>query len=169
MNILVSENFNCKITDFGMSKLITDDLELFNTANAGTPLWMAPEVKAGVYGFPADVYSTGLVIYEILEEKLPVWDKTVDRVILPENFYFKSVVLPLTCNEASERLNAKQALEHYDTILVDSLIEKIATELGPSVDVPPKPTTQLDDYLQFIYNLIPQQKYDINNFLPNLK
>lgn len=125
MNILVTQYFDCKITDFGMSKLISDDLEVFNTANAGTPLWMAPEVKAGCYGFPADVYSTGLVIFEILEQKLPPWDKLLDRVSLPEKYDYQPVISPLISHSDKERLTAKEAKEHFDSCLVRGVVDKI--------------------------------------------
>jgi len=163
MNILVTENFVCKITDFGMSKLITDDLELFNTANAGTPLWMAPEVKAGVYGFAADVFSTGLVIFEVLEEKLPPWDKLSDRIILPDNFYFKRVVCPLACQEPTDRVTAKQALELFDTELVTPIVANILQMIP---DPPQLPAID-NESLQRLYDEISQQKYDLNSFLPN--
>jgi len=87
MNILLTQDFSCKITDFGMSKLITSDMEIRHTCTAGTPLWMAPEVKTGVYGYPADIYSTGLVIYEIIEQKLPEYDRQNSHIILPSHLF----------------------------------------------------------------------------------
>eukprot|EP01124_Arcella_intermedia_P036813 TRINITY_DN9717_c0_g2_i1.p1 TRINITY_DN9717_c0_g2~~TRINITY_DN9717_c0_g2_i1.p1 ORF type:complete len:824 (-),score=168.04 TRINITY_DN9717_c0_g2_i1:843-3314(-) len=57
LNILLTEDFSCKLTDFGCAKLISDK-QAVNTINSGTPLWMAPEVKSGhKYGLEADIYS----------------------------------------------------------------------------------------------------------------
>jgi serine/threonine protein kinase len=50
----VTEDFSCKLTDFGCAKLVLDGNPL-NTINKGTPLWMAPEVQLGKYTFSADV------------------------------------------------------------------------------------------------------------------
>ena len=44
-----------------------------NTRGQGTALWMAPEVITQNYGFKADVYSFGMVMYELLTCKIP-WD-----------------------------------------------------------------------------------------------
>ena len=44
-----------------------------NTRGQGTALWMAPEVITHNYGFKADVFSFGMVMYELLTCKIP-WD-----------------------------------------------------------------------------------------------
>lgn len=81
----MSEDYSCKLTDFGCSKLVSDR-QVYNTVNSGTPLWMAPEVKRGQYSLPADIYSLGLVLYEIFERKLPFYDQNKQTVILPKTF-----------------------------------------------------------------------------------
>lgn len=62
-----------------MSSFVADSL-------VGTPLWMAPEVKMGTYGFPSDIYSLGLVLYEIFEKKLPDYDPNTQRTTVPMQF-----------------------------------------------------------------------------------
>jgi serine/threonine protein kinase len=47
---------------------------------------MAPEVKRGQYSLPADIYSLGLVLYEIFERKLPLYDQARQTVVLPKSF-----------------------------------------------------------------------------------
>jgi hypothetical protein len=64
MNVLVRSDYACKLTDFGCAKLVHEQQQqqLFHTIATGTPFWMSPEVKTGgVYGFPADVFSLGIV------------------------------------------------------------------------------------------------------------
>lgn len=41
-NVLVDENWNCKVADFGMSRLKTLTATM---TRVGTPQWMAPEVR----------------------------------------------------------------------------------------------------------------------------
>lgn len=54
---------------------------------AGTPLWMAPEVKAGTsYDLPADVYSLGIVLFELFQCTMPEYDDDTERVILVRHF-----------------------------------------------------------------------------------
>lgn len=50
MNILVTDDYSCKLTDFGCAKL-SSAMSVLNTMNSGTPLWMAPEVRTGQYRF----------------------------------------------------------------------------------------------------------------------
>eukprot|EP01125_Pyxidicula_operculata_P011085 TRINITY_DN361_c0_g1_i4.p1 TRINITY_DN361_c0_g1~~TRINITY_DN361_c0_g1_i4.p1 ORF type:complete len:229 (-),score=27.66 TRINITY_DN361_c0_g1_i4:362-1048(-) len=85
MNILVTDLYECKLTDFGCAKLVSDR-QIYNTYNTGTPLWMAPEVKRGLYTFSADVYSLGLVFYELFEKQLPGWNEMTQTIVLPQQF-----------------------------------------------------------------------------------
>jgi serine/threonine protein kinase len=62
-NILLDDDFNVKIGDFGTSRCYEADLTM---TSAGTPLYMALEVSGGHYGPKADVYSFGLILYEIV-------------------------------------------------------------------------------------------------------
>jgi serine/threonine protein kinase len=69
LNILVDENFHVKLADFGLS---FDKNNNLNT-RMGTLNWVAPEILEGstVYDEKADIYSFGLVLWEILTGKTP--------------------------------------------------------------------------------------------------
>jgi len=71
-NFLVGEDFTVKMIDFGVSRVLTTSL----MTTVGTPTFMAPEVLGGktVYTELADVYSFGLVIYELLSGAEPYAD-----------------------------------------------------------------------------------------------
>jgi len=146
-----------------MSKILTDDLSIFNTANAGTPLWMAPEVKAGVYCFPADVYSTGLVLYEILEERLPPWDKSTEQIELPSHYYYQKVIGPLICREPRGRKTSKEAIVLFDEQLVNGVVEKIVERYRGNHSLPVSKLVN-DDYLQNLYQFISQQNANYTEF-----
>ncbi len=66
-NIFVSRNGDFKLGDFGIAKVI----EGTKTGSvAGTYRYMAPEVSRGEkYGSRADIYSLGLVLYWMLNER----------------------------------------------------------------------------------------------------
>jgi serine/threonine protein kinase len=122
MNILVSSDFSCKLTDFGCAKLINSDHQIFNTANSGTPLWMAPEVKRGIYNFSADIYSLGLVLYELFENKLPYFDQVTQSVVLPPRFQSASVVFPcLNTMRPEARPSAAQLVKVLDQMIRNSV------------------------------------------------
>ncbi|XP_075670015.1 G-type lectin S-receptor-like serine/threonine-protein kinase SD2-5 [Castanea sativa] len=65
-NILLDENFNAKVSDFGLSKLVDRDQSQVATTMRGTPGYMAPEWSSSIITEKVDVYSFGVVLLEIL-------------------------------------------------------------------------------------------------------
>ena len=65
-NILLDDNFNAKVADFGLSKLVDRDQSQVVTTMRGTPGYMAPEWLSSVITEKVDVYSFGVVLLEIL-------------------------------------------------------------------------------------------------------
>ncbi len=61
----VAHGLTVKVTDFGFSRRL--HLESFTMTQLGTLLYMAPEVisKEGRYGNKADLYSLGVIAYEL--------------------------------------------------------------------------------------------------------
>ena len=71
MNILLDEDLMPKLCDFGIARFFSGSNEVI-TMRLGTPHWMAPESLYGKgYGFPVDVYSFSMVLYELLTYKIP--------------------------------------------------------------------------------------------------
>ena len=65
-NILLDENFNAKVADFGLSKLVDRDQSQVVTTMRGTPGYMAPEWLSSTITKKVDVYSFRVVLLEIL-------------------------------------------------------------------------------------------------------
>ncbi|PKI44023.1 G-type lectin S-receptor-like serine/threonine-protein kinase SD2-5 [Punica granatum] len=65
-NILLDDNFNAKVSDFGLSKLIDRDQSQVVTTMRGTPGYLAPEWLSAAITEKVDVYSFGVVILEIV-------------------------------------------------------------------------------------------------------
>ena len=86
LNLLLSEKIEdefdtpiMKIADFGMAKIKANVESSAMTANAGTYHWMAPEVLGGSsYNEKVDVYSYGIVMYEVLCREIPFEDTGLD-------------------------------------------------------------------------------------------
>lgn len=69
-NILI-HNGEVKLCDFGFSRVVKDQLELFNTM-CGTPLYMSPEILfLEPYSMKSDIWSLGILFYVLLFNKHP--------------------------------------------------------------------------------------------------
>ncbi|GKV23371.1 hypothetical protein SLEP1_g33106 [Rubroshorea leprosula] len=85
-NILLDENFNAKVSDFGLSKLVRREQSRIVTTMKGTPGYMAPEWLNSAITEKVDVYSFGIVVLEILCGR-----KNVDESLPEEDFHLVSL------------------------------------------------------------------------------
>ncbi|KAG8063449.1 hypothetical protein GUJ93_ZPchr0003g17192 [Zizania palustris] len=79
-NLLLDENRNLKISDFGLSALAECKRQdgLLHTT-CGTPAYVAPEVinRKGYDGAKADIWACGVILYVLLAGYLPFQDKNL--------------------------------------------------------------------------------------------
>ncbi|XP_058163140.1 ephrin type-A receptor 7 isoform X7 [Dasypus novemcinctus] len=84
-NILVNSNLVCKVSDFGLSRVIEDDPEAVYTTTGGKiPVrWTAPEaIQYRKFTSASDVWSYGIVMWEIMSYgERPYWDMSNQDVI----------------------------------------------------------------------------------------
>ncbi|EDO19533.1 hypothetical protein Kpol_1018p65 [Vanderwaltozyma polyspora DSM 70294] len=76
-NLLLDEELNVKIADFGLSNIMTDGN--FLKTSCGSPNYAAPEVISGkLYAGPeVDVWSCGVILYVMLCRRLPFDDDSI--------------------------------------------------------------------------------------------
>ncbi|VFQ76266.1 unnamed protein product [Cuscuta campestris] len=71
-NILLDGNFEARVSDFGLAKLLEDEESHITTIVAGTFGYLAPEyMQSGRATEKTDVYSFGVLVLEILSGKRP--------------------------------------------------------------------------------------------------
>ncbi|KAK4382426.1 putative serine/threonine-protein kinase [Sesamum angolense] len=74
-NILLDKQWNAKVSDFGLAKLIGSERSYITTRVMGTFGYVAPEyASTGMLNERSDVYSFGILIMEIIREKSGVLD-----------------------------------------------------------------------------------------------
>jgi serine/threonine protein kinase len=68
-NLLVDESWNVKVADFGFARIKEENATM---TYCDTPAWTAPEIIRGEkYSEKADIYSFGVVMWEMLTRRQP--------------------------------------------------------------------------------------------------
>lgn len=81
-NILITAEGQPKLTDFGLTKSLEDEIDLTATGNSmGTPAYMSHEQAQGLAGRGSDIYSLGIIVYEMLTGRLP-FQGTITSVLV---------------------------------------------------------------------------------------
>lgn len=130
-NILLDEQMNVKLADFGIIKNINNTL---GRTEAGSYYFMAPEVSSkGEYQFPADIWSACATFYYLYKDAAPYCDTTVRTSFqLQNNKNDRSKFIPLTEKQCPD----KTIRNIINTNLVlDENRRKTAREIISSIEI----------------------------------
>jgi hypothetical protein len=144
-NILITENYEIKISDMGLSVKCTDKNERFS-ACVGTPFWVAPEMIQfdETYSFKVDIWSLGIVLWEMINNAEPPYfemdpQEAMQRIAFKPaprltgdqwSPSFKDFMSKILCKMPEQRLSARQALQHE--FIVEKAMQK-PSEFLPSI------------------------------------
>ena len=122
-NILVTPDGRVKVTDFGIAKALAS-LQPGETTDIvwGSPQYYSPEQAAGEMPTPAsDVYSIGVVMYEMLAGRLPFVASTQPALAMmhlrdePPRLTLFNPALPETLERIVHKVMAKEPSARYRT------------------------------------------------------
>ncbi|KAK8014192.1 hypothetical protein PG990_007488 [Apiospora arundinis] len=104
-NLLLDDNLNVKIADFGLSNIMTDGN--FLKTSCGSPNYAAPEVISGkLYAGPeVDVWSCGVILYVLLIGRLPFDDDHIPSLFA--KIQRGVFTIPNWCPEDAQKLIRK--------------------------------------------------------------
>ena len=123
-NIMIDENNNIKLIDFGLSKF-TINAKLKSVL--GSPQYMSPEVSTGIYSNKWDIWPIGVMLYEMISGELPYhgrWVKDIKFWIESKSLSFVNKIWSKISPECIDlikwmlkvnpdnRISAKKALKH---------------------------------------------------------
>ncbi|XP_077459304.1 ephrin type-A receptor 2a isoform X4 [Stigmatopora argus] len=106
-NVLVNSDLECKVSDFGLSRVLEDDAEgTYTTKGGKIPIrWTAPEAIAyRKFTSASDVWSYGIVMWEVMAfGERPYWDMSNHEVMKAINEAFR-LPAPMDCPSAIYQL-----------------------------------------------------------------
>lgn len=121
-NVLIDDNGNVKILDFGIAQFYEEKVELTNQTTSGTVMgtynYMSPEQRESSENVTerSDLYSVGVVMYELFTGKIPTG-------VFPEPFRLNSEIEPklnqliLGCLNQDPQLRPKSAEQLKNDLL----------------------------------------------------
>ncbi|WP_039041886.1 Stk1 family PASTA domain-containing Ser/Thr kinase [Sporosarcina sp. ZBG7A] len=149
-NILMDEDGNVKITDFGIAMALTATSHTKTNSVLGTVHYLSPEqARGGMATKKSDLYSLGIVFYELLTGKLPFSAESAVAIALKHlqeetpSVRADFPMIPQSVENIILKATAKDARHRY--VSADAMYEDLLTALNPSRSNEPKFTIPFDE------------------------
>ena len=144
-NMIVTPDQRLKVTDFGIARALASiPSQEINNVVWGSPQYFSPEQAAGHSPSPAsDVYSLGVVLYEMLTGRLPFIANTaaelsyMHRSVAPTPPSEINPLIPPVLEQASLKVLSKEPSSRYRTA---DQFGRVLISLGRSIKVSPVQT-----------------------------
>jgi serine/threonine-protein kinase len=142
-NILVTEDGVMKVTDFGIAKSATSETITNTSTIMGSAHYLSPEQAKGSYiDCRTDLYSLGIVLYEMVTGTLPFQADTAvtialkhlqEEVVPPKNVNSK---IPDSLNQLILKAMEKEPVKRYQTAKeMISDLQKIKDDPNAKIDI----------------------------------
>ncbi|RFU68810.1 Stk1 family PASTA domain-containing Ser/Thr kinase [Bacillus sp. V59.32b] len=135
-NILIDEDGNAKITDFGIAMALSSTNITQTNAVLGSVHYLSPEqARGGMANKKSDIYSLGIVMFELMTGRLPFSGESAVSIALkhlqsetpsPKRW---NPDIPQSVENIILKATAKDSFYRYES--VDEMHEDIRTALDP--------------------------------------
>lgn len=149
-NILMDHDGNVKITDFGIAMALSATAHTKTNSVLGTVHYLSPEqARGGMATKKSDIYSVGIVFYELLTGNLPFSGESAVSIALKhlqeETPSVRALFsdIPQSVENVIFKATAKDALNRYQS--ADEMLDDLSTVLLPSRANEEKFTVPFDD------------------------
>lgn len=160
-NILISSDGEAKVTDFGIARAMSSATITHTNSVMGSVHYLSPEqARGGVVTYRSDIYSLGIVLYEMVTGQVPFSGDTAVTIALKhlqEDVPSPKKVnrlIPQSLENIILRSTAKDAFHRYESAL--EMGEDLETSLDPARTNEPK----------FV---IPSEEDDVTKAIPIIK
>lgn len=149
-NILISNDKEAKVTDFGIARAMSSATITHTNSVMGSVHYLSPEqARGGVVNYKSDIYSLGIVFYEMITGQVPFSGDTAVSIAIkhlqneipsPKNIVEN---LPQSIENIIIKATAKDPLHRYNS--VQEMEEDLQTALNPERLNEPKFTIPDED------------------------
>ncbi len=161
-NILIDKKGRVKIADFGLAKLLGQDAPIDNLTAThqvmGTIKYMAPEQMEGAKDIDhrADIYSLGVVFYELLTGELPLGRFAAPSKKVQIDVRLDEIVLRALEKEPSHRYQHASEVKTEVESVIGSPRQSTArptSEAAANADVRPNAAKDDNPFLRWLHRL----------------
>jgi beta-lactam-binding protein with PASTA domain/tRNA A-37 threonylcarbamoyl transferase component Bud32 len=150
-NILVTNNGKVKVTDFGIAQAVTSATLTYSGTVVGSVQYISPEqAKGEPTGIYSDIYSAGVVLYELLTGVLPFTGDNAISIALKHiqsDFAPPSEIvegIPLSLERVVMKAMAKEPTHRFQSAsemkmalekIRGTMVEDLPTQVLPAIDM----------------------------------